>query len=169
MVASMKRQIAAGEWKMPPLAKIYEALGALADGRVRLEDDERATVMSSDGSKAYLVETRPGSQEISSNDNASYWQGYLGYPAIAVLLARGLMSPRPEVTAALAGIPWKELNTRFRNDYGRTIEEAMARAERAGYDRGMIQAEAEAVLDALRRHAPRRGPRRRPARASKRD
>jgi hypothetical protein len=160
----MKREIAASSWKMPPPAKIYEALGALADGRVRLESDSRATVLSSDGSKTYVVETRPDSNEISSNDNASYWQGYLGYPAIAVLLARGLMSPRPEVTAALAGIPWKELNTRFRNDYGRTIEEAMARAERAGFDRTMIEEEAEAVLAALQRHAPTRGARRRPAR-----
>jgi hypothetical protein len=163
----MKREIVASEWKMPPPAKIYEALGALADGRVRLQDDERATVLSSDGSKTYLVETWPGSREISSNDNASYWQGYLGYPAIAVLIARGLMRPRPEVIAALAGIPWKELNSRFRNDYERTILEAMARAERAGFDRKMIEAEAEAVLDALRRQAPRQGPRRRPARASR--
>lgn len=162
----MKREIA-GEWKMPPAAKIYEALGALADGRVRIENDERASVLSSDGTKTYLVETRPGSREISSNDNASYWQGYLGYPAIAVLLARGLMIPRPEAVAALGGVPWKELNSRFRNDYALTIEEAMSRAERAGYDRAMIETEADAVLDALRRHAPTRGARRRPARASK--
>ena len=163
----MKRDTAETEWKMPPLAKVYEALGALGDGRVRLEDGNRATVLSSDGSKTYLVETRPGSREISSNDNASYWQGYLGYPAIAVLIARGMMRPREDVIAALAGVPWKDLNSRFRNDYSRTIEEAMARAERAGFDRAAIVAEAEAVLDALRRHAPTRGARRRPARASK--
>jgi hypothetical protein len=148
------------------LAKVYEALGALGDGRVRLDDEYRATVLSSDGSKTYLVETRPGSREISSNDNASYWQGYLGYPAIAVLLARGLMPPRQDVIAALAGIPWKDLNSRFRNDYSRTIEEAVERAERAGIDRGEIAAEVEAVLDALRRHRPTRGARRRPTRAA---
>lgn len=162
----MKPETASSEWKMPPLAKIYEALGALGDDRVRLEGDSRATVISSDGSKTYLVETRPGTREISSNDNASYWQGYLGYPAIAVLIARGLIAPRREVIDALAGAPWKELNARFRNDYGRTIEEAMARAERAGCDRKMIETEAEAVLDALRTYAPTRGARRRPARTS---
>ncbi|HJU29200.1 MAG TPA: hypothetical protein VJ718_08515, partial [Candidatus Binataceae bacterium] len=124
----MKREDAASEWKMPPMAKIYEALGALGDGRVRLEDDRRATVLSSDGSKTYVVETRPDSREVSSNDNASYWQGYLGYPAIAVLIARGLASPRREALAALTGIPWKQLNSSFRNDYRRTIAEAIARA-----------------------------------------
>ena len=28
---------------------------------------------------------------ITANDNASYWQGYLGYPAVAVLLAIGAL------------------------------------------------------------------------------
>ncbi|MEA2679655.1 MAG: hypothetical protein QOK03_1377, partial [Candidatus Binataceae bacterium] len=36
---------------MPPLAKVYEALGALGDGRVRIEDARRASVTSSDGAK----------------------------------------------------------------------------------------------------------------------
>jgi hypothetical protein len=162
----MKREKAPTEWKMPPPAKIYEALGALADGRVRLEDDCRSSVISSDRSKAYLVEMRPGSREISSNDNASYWQGYLGYPAIAVLLARGLVTPRREVVGALAGIPWKELNSRFRRDYARTIEEAIACAERAGCDRKTIEAEVRSALDALRHYAPIRGARRHPAHPS---
>ncbi len=78
-------------WKIPPLIKAYEALGAIGDGRVRIEDDRRATVTSSDGSKTYEVETSADGREIASNDNASYWQGYVGYPAIAVLIARGLL------------------------------------------------------------------------------
>jgi len=74
----------ANSWKMPPLIKVYEALGALGDGRVRIVDSRRALVTSSDGTKTYEVETSEDGREISSNDNASYWQGYLGYPAIAV-------------------------------------------------------------------------------------
>src|SRR5260370_41009000 len=102
-------------WKMPPPAKIYEAIGALSDGRVRLEDERHASVLSSDRSKTYRVELSADGREISSNDNASYWQGYLGYPAIAVMLMRGLYSVRPDVSRALSEIPWKELNRRFRN------------------------------------------------------
>ena len=49
----------------------------------------RWEVVSSDGTKKYRVEISADGREISSNDNASYWQGYLGYPAIAVLMARG--------------------------------------------------------------------------------
>jgi hypothetical protein len=67
-------------WKMPPLAKVYEALGAIGDGRVRIEDTRHAFVTSSDGTKTYEVETNHDGREISSNDNASFWQGYLATP-----------------------------------------------------------------------------------------
>ncbi len=151
------------QWKMPPLAKIYEALGALGDGRVQLEDERHASVLSSDRSKTYQVEISADGREISSNDNASYWQGYLGYPAIAVMLKRGLCAVRAEAISALSGIAWNELNRRFRNDYSRTIDEVMRRAEERGFDPKMIAAEAEAVLAKLREFAPLHGPRRRPA------
>ena len=156
----------AGElWKMPPLVKVYEALGAIGDGRVRIADARRAFVTSSDGSKTYEVETSEDGGEISSNDNASYWQGYLGYPAIAVMIARGLIRPDETAVHALAGVAWKQLNTRYRNDYDRTIEDVTRRAAERGCDPAALRAAAQAVLDSLRALAPRRGPRRRPPRS----
>src|ERR1700686_942204 len=120
-------------WKMPPLIKIYEAIGALGDGRVRLEDEHRAFVTSSEGDKTYEVEISDDGHQISSNDNGSYWQGYLGYPAIAVLIARGTLHASAAATRMLAGLPWKELNRRFKNDYTRTTAEvARIVAERGG-------------------------------------
>jgi len=154
-------------WKMPPMIKVYEAMGALGDGRVRLIDDGHAIVTSSAGDKTYEVDTPDGGREISSNDNASYWQGYLGYPAIAVLLARGLYRPPANVIDALAGIPWKELNRRFHNDYARTLTEVNAIVERSGHDPETVRIEADAVMDALNKLAPARGKRRRPASESK--
>jgi hypothetical protein len=150
---------------MPPVAKVYEALGAIGDGRVRIEDAHHASVTSSDGAKVYAVDTSEDGTEISSNDNASFWQGYLGYPAIAVMIARGFIEADAEAMRALTGVPWKELNVRYRNDYDRTLEEALRRAVERGHDAGAIRAAAEAVLDAVRRIAPRQGPRRRPPRA----
>ncbi len=150
------------QWKMPPLVKVYEALGAIGDGRVRIEDGRRATVTSSDGSKTYEVETSADGREIASNDNASYWQGYVGYPAIAVLLARGFYHPPESVTAALAGVAWKELNRKFKNDWAMTIAEVEKKLERAGHDPGAVRSEAEAVLSFLRALRPVRGKRRRP-------
>src|SRR5512146_3540376 len=108
---------------MPPPIKVFEAIGAIGDGRVRALDETTPPtaweVASSDGTKRYRVEVSADGREISSNDNASYWQGYLGYPAIAVLMARGTLHASAEAIRALAGIPWKKLNRRFKNDYAR--------------------------------------------------
>ncbi|MGH7843444.1 MAG: hypothetical protein ACREQT_18245 [Candidatus Binataceae bacterium] len=150
-------------WKMPPLIKVYEALGAIGDGRVQLVEAERATVASSDGLKTYDVEI--DGRTVSANDNASYWQGYLGYPAIAVLLARGAVSFARETADALRGIPWKELNRRVRNDYARTLAEVARILDARGADPTLVHAECETILAALRELAPLQGARRRPARS----
>ena len=155
-------------WKMPPPIKIYEALGAIGDGRVRFQDEHRAQVTSSEGDKTYEVELSDDGREISSNDNASYWQGYLGYPAIAVLLMRGLYRPPANVIDALAGIPWKEINRRLKNDYDATIAEVNRIVEASGHDPDAIASEVDSILDALRALAPMRGKRRRPPSESKR-
>ena len=76
--------------KLPPIAKVYEAWSAVADGRVKLHPDERrATVTSSNGEKEYTVSWDEDGAAYSSNDNATYWQGYAGYPVIAVLMEQG--------------------------------------------------------------------------------
>jgi hypothetical protein len=147
-------------WQMPPLIKVYEALGAVADGRVRLADERRALVTSSDGSKIYEVEC--AGRVIAANDNASYWQGYLGYPAIAVMIARSFVAAEPTAVAALRGIPWKELNRRFRNDYTRTLAEVAQRLAARAADPVSVAAACAAVLEAIRQFAPLRGARRRP-------
>src|SRR6202030_4543417 len=152
----------ATQWKLPPLIKLYEALGAIGDGRVRIEDERRAAVTSSDGSKTYEIETSADGREIASNDNASYWQGYLGYPAIAVLLARGMYRPPANVTDALAGVPWKELNRKFKNDYAKTIAQVESELEQSGHDPDAVRSEAEAVLSFLATLGPVRGKRTRP-------
>jgi hypothetical protein len=150
-------------WKMPPLIKVYEALGAVADDHVQLIDERQALVSSSDGRKTYEVELVD--RTISANDNASYWQGYLGYPAIAVLIARGVVPADPAAMAALRGIPWKELNSRFHNDYARTLDEVVQRLAERATDTAIIDAACTAVLQAVQKFAPTRGPRRRSPRS----
>lgn len=154
-------------WKMPPPAKIYEALGAIADGRIHLEDTAHASVISSSGDKTYTVEADFATHVVSANDNASFWQGYLGYPAIAVLILLGLYDPTPETLSALAHVPWKQLNITYRNDYNRAVEDVLTRAAANGSNCDAIRAEAEAVYEALRAYGPRRGRRLRPPAAPK--
>jgi hypothetical protein len=153
-------------WKMPPPIKVFEAIGAIGDGRVRALDNDasRWEVVSSDGSKNYTVELSADGREISSNDNASYWQGYLGYPAIAALIACGKVRASAASSDALAGIPWKEINRKFRNDYERTLDEVARIVEERGADFESVRAEAGAILEALAGFGLTRGVRRRPAR-----
>lgn len=108
-------------WKHPPMIKIYEAVGAVADGRVEV-DGNTAKVYSSSRNKFYTVSYDPATQAIMANDNGSYWQGYLGYPAIAFLLATGELKYRPEMGELLKGVAWKDINQKFKNDFEKTLE-----------------------------------------------
>jgi hypothetical protein len=113
-------------WKLPPRAKVFEALSAVADGRVRLTGPGSATVTSSGGDKTYDVEWSDDGRTVSANDNASYWQGYLGYPALAVLLERGELRAGEDVVRALAGVHWHDLNKRFKRDYDAAVANVLA-------------------------------------------
>ncbi len=108
-------------WKLPPRAKVFEAFTAVADGRVRLAGPSSATVVSSGGDKTYDVEWSDDGRTVFANDNASYWQGYLGYPIVAVLLARGELLADGDAVAALAGVAWHELNQRYKRDYDAAV------------------------------------------------
>lgn len=125
----MKSKIFVGDsmavWKNPPKEKIYEALSAVGAGRVTLLEGLRAEVLSSDSVKTYTVEWSEDVKGFTSNDNASYWQGYMGYPIIAVLMMLGKLHYSADTARLLASVPWKELNKRFRNDYGKAVECAL--------------------------------------------
>lgn len=106
-------------WKQPPIIKIYEALGCLADQRIHVKDNT-AKVYSSSGNKFYTVTYDPSSNAIMCNDNGSYWAGYLGYPAIAFLLNIGLIPYQSQSANLLKDIKWKDINQRFKNDFAKT-------------------------------------------------
>lgn len=108
-------------WKNPPKVKIYEALGTLGDDRIELVGKNGAIVHSSSGNKFYEVSYDPENHEIMTNDNGSYWQEYLGYPAIAFLMKTGVIDFDNKWTGVLRGISWKDINTKFKNDFNRTI------------------------------------------------
>jgi hypothetical protein len=107
------------KWKPAPIIKVYEALGSLGDGRVKL-DGNTAKVYSSSGNKFYDQAYDPEQQAIASNDNGSFWQGYLGYPGIAVLLALGVVEYDPKLVEYLTGFAWKNINQKFKNDFAKT-------------------------------------------------
>lgn len=134
-------------WKTPPIEKIHEAYGALADGRVKMGAGE-AAVVSSDGAKEYTVTWEDG--VYSSNDNASYWQGYMGYPVIAVLMTQGALSYDKAVAAHFMGINWKERNTAHKNRYAQVAAEIMEELRDKGIGVERIDAEIKRVYEQIK-------------------
>ncbi len=106
-------------WTLPPIIKVYEALGCVADGRMEIGGNT-AKVYSSSGNKFYTVTYDPKTNSIMCNDNGSYWQGYLGYPAIAFLLKTGVISYSMISANLLKDIMWKDVNQNFKNDFAKT-------------------------------------------------
>ena len=133
--------------KLPPLAKVFEAWSALADGRVALDAEERrASVASSNGAKAYTVAWSEDGTVYSSNDSATYWQGYAGYPVITVLMAQGRLPFDRAMADEFAHVNWTELNERHRRDYAAAVREVV---DERGIDAAQADAAAHEVLDAL--------------------
>lgn len=130
--------------KLPPVEKVFEAWTALVDGRVILHDGY-ADVASSDGTKGYTV--RFDGNRYSSDDNATFWRGYAGYPVLAVLMLQGRLPYYPEEASQWKGVNWKAINTRHRNDYAAAVEEV---ARERGIDLEEAYRRANAVMEALR-------------------
>lgn len=106
--------------KNPPRIKIYESLGCIADGRIKV-DGNSAKVWSSSGNKYYTVKFDPSTMAIMSNDNWSYRQGYLGYPSIAYLMVKKYIEYSEVYGERLRWIARKDINTLNHNNYDKTI------------------------------------------------
>lgn len=132
--------------KLPPPAKIYEAYSAIADGRVRMQQNQ-AFVKSSDNSKEYTVTWQD--DVYSSNDNASYWQGYAGYPMIAVLMIQGNLPLDKEIAFYFVQINWKELNARYKAKYDKAVDEILENLDKQGIDTNTIREEVSSVYQHL--------------------
>ncbi|HOY33474.1 MAG TPA: hypothetical protein PKW80_16465 [Bacteroidales bacterium] len=119
------------EWKLPPKEKIYEAFCVLADKRYTIESAGKAYITSSGRNKQYTLEWTEEHTpsaiviKISSNDNASYWQGYTGYPIIAVLMIIDKLHFDKNILKYLKNIPWKVLNKTYNNNYTRAAEKIL--------------------------------------------
>jgi len=114
-------------WKLPPKEKIYEAFSVIADERYSVISEGKATVTSSSGDKQYALKWNMNGDaiKITSNDNASLWQGYTGYPIIAMLMLLGRISYNREMIRYFKGIPWKKINKAHRNNYSEAVDEIL--------------------------------------------
>ncbi len=132
--------------KMPPVAKIYEAFSVLADGRIKLEEN-KATITSSNDEKQYTVVWNEN--EITSNDNATVWQGYPGYPVIAVWLMKNRISYQKDIIKYFKNINWHEINKQNKRDYQKGIEDILNALREDNIDTEKIEEEVNRIYFAI--------------------
>lgn len=114
--------------------KVPEALSTIADHRIEIENPKVSKCFSSSRNKFYTTEYRSDTSEIYSNDNMSYYtDGYVGYPAIAHLLATKVINYDESIVPYFSGIKWKDLNQKNKNDYEKTCNEVFADIESSGW------------------------------------
>lgn len=104
--------------KQTPISKVYEAITAIIDNRVVLKDNT-ALVTSSDKEKTYQVTWKDNLY--SSNDNATFWQGYPGYPVVAVLMLQGKIKYNEDILKYFKNINWHALNEQYKKNYDEAI------------------------------------------------
>lgn len=130
--------------RMPPIQKILEAYTAIVDKHVELKNNE-ALVTSSNGAKTYTVSWEDNIYH--SNDNATYWQGYAGYPIIAVLMLQEKISFDQKLADNFASVNWNEVNAKFKRNYAKAASEVIKEKR---LDEKEVMAELEKVYRALK-------------------
>jgi len=134
---------------LPPKIKVLEALGAIADNRIKNLGKNLYEVISSEGDRKYKVYVNLSLSEACSTDNGTTYRDYVGYPIIAVLMLEGVLPYDEELSRALAGIKWRELNTKYKNY---AIVENIVKREVTGRGVSEVRLEgfSESVLAKLR-------------------
>lgn len=132
--------------KLPPIEKIPEAYTAIAEHRVSM-CLKKAIVRSSDGKKEYIVRWK--GNVYSSSDNASFWQGYPGYPVISVLMLQHKLPLDYQIASLFRGINWHELNDKYKRNYAKALDEVLSGIEKSGCELEKIYFEIEKVYENL--------------------
>lgn len=130
------------ELSPPPRIKFLEALGTVADGRVRVVSDVEAEVTASEGDRVYRVFLDVDGGVADSDDNGTRYRNYVGYPIIAFLMVKGLIPYEGRLGEGLKGLRWRSLNERYKSY---RIVEAYVKRLLAGM--GVKPAEVDRFID----------------------
>ena len=136
-------------WNKPHISKVYEALTAIADGRLKMISETSAKCFSSTHNKFYSIEYDPQTAAFMSNDNTAWYTGSLSYPMIAFLMLNEKISYNHEIAEKLKGIEWKVINQRYKNDYDSAISYVLNDLRKKGIEIDLIKTEAGRIFKIL--------------------
>lgn len=114
--------------KLPPIEKVYEAWSAVADGRRAAPQTGGARRSPPRTARRPTPWLERNGSTYSSNDNATYWQGYAGYPVIAVLMLQGRLPLDRAAADGFAQVDWTDLNERCKRDYAAAVRAVVVSA-----------------------------------------
>jgi hypothetical protein len=134
--------------RLPPRIKVLEALGAIADGRVKKLAPHSYRVISSEGDRTYRVYVDVARGIAYSDDNGTRFRGYVGYPIIAALMLEGVLPFDKRIAEALKGIPWRKLNETLKR-YALVEIEVKKHAKAKGVEPREIDEFVENVMEKL--------------------
>lgn len=132
--------------KMPPKEKIYEAFSTIADNRIELNNQE-AIVKSSNNQKEYKISWNDS--QISSNDNATFWHSFPGYPIIAVWLKNKTIHYDESVVTYFKNINWHELNKKNKNDYKKGVNDILNKLVEKNIDTEYIEEQVDLIYEQI--------------------
>ena len=143
-------------WNLPPKIKIYEALGAVADGRVEVDGIfgyEGKCFSASTPGRVYDIKYDPDTNTITSNDSGSAALGYLGYPMIAFLLKIGKLNYQVEFLPYLRGLDWIAIKQKVNKHHEETLRLLLGTLFQQGVDIDALVREGDQIFEQLKRLA----------------
>lgn len=132
-------------WKKPHISKVYEALTAIADGRIQLNGNNAKCYSSFD--KVYDIKYDPVIGSMMSNDNSAYYTYSLSYPMIAYLMLIGKIPYEQKLLELLRDICWEDVYKHFKNDYDKSIKIVMGELKSEGIDVDFVRKEIEKIYN----------------------
>lgn len=84
----------------------------------------------------------------TSNDNATYWQGYAGYPVLAVLMLQGRLPLNRSLAQQFAQVDWNQVNQDYKRNYPKAATAVMTNR---GIDQTTATTAMNQVLAALKK------------------
>jgi len=133
-------------WKKPHVARIYEALTAIAGNRIEINGN-RAKCYSITNDKVYDIQYNSVSGSIMSNDNAAFYTNCLSYPMIAYLMLINKIPYQEKLLEIFKDVCWKEVNIHFKNDYDKSIKFVLGELKKEGQDTDFIRNEVKRIYD----------------------
>lgn len=132
-------------WKKPHISKIYEALTAIADDRIKLNGNNAKCYSPSD--KVYDIKYDPVIGSMMSNDNSAYYTYSLSYPMIAYLMLIGKIPYEQKLLEIFKDICWEDIYKQFKNDYDKSIKIVMGELKSEGTDVDFVRKEIEKIYN----------------------